>query len=157
MKVAAHYADVVFSSKLLELVAWSSPIDGKFMNFAHSLVFQVDKMRTGLAFWLEHDRIAVSRINSSIRPDGSWVNYGNIQINTAATASLADHSGLVCPQYFLNPSSYSIASIFFILRRARAANVATTAPKRKVASAPRLCQSSPATAPEIIDAIPTEP
>jgi hypothetical protein len=70
MKIATHHADVVFSSKLLELLARSSPVDGKFMNFAHGLAFLVDQMRARLAFWLEHDRIDVFRINSSIPSDG---------------------------------------------------------------------------------------
>jgi hypothetical protein len=69
MKVAIHNADVIFSSQLLKLLAWSSTIAGKFMNFAHGLAFQIDQMRARLAFWLEHDRIAVSRINSPIPPD----------------------------------------------------------------------------------------
>ena len=67
------------------------------MNFAHGLAFQVDQMRARLAFWLEHDRIDVFRINSSIPPDGCRINDGHVQINTAATASLADHFGLRYP------------------------------------------------------------
>jgi hypothetical protein len=61
------------------------------MNFAHGLALQVDQMRARLAFWLEYDRIAVFWINSSIRLDGCGVNNSHVQINTATTASLADH------------------------------------------------------------------
>ena len=101
MKVAAHNADVLFSSQLLELLARSLPIAGKFMNFAHGLAFQVDQMRARLAFWLEHNRIDVFRINSPILPDGCRINDGHVQINTAATASLADHFELRISKYFL--------------------------------------------------------
>ena len=156
MKVAAHHANVILSSKLLKLLARSPPIDGKFMNFAHGLAFQIDQMRTRLTFWLEHDRIAVFWINSSIPPDGSRVSYGNVQINTAATASLTDHLDSISPSIFV-PANHAIASTFLILCSASAANAATTAPKRNVDSAPLLCHSTPATAPEITDAIPTEP
>ena len=126
------------------------------MNFAHSLTVHVDQMRARLAFWLEHDRIAVFWIDSPIPPDGCRINDGHVQINTAATASLADHFGLRILSNFV-PANHAIASIFFILSSASAAIAATTAPKRKVHFAPLLCHSSPATAPEIMDAIPTEP
>ena len=156
MKVAAHHADVILSSKLLKLIARSSPIDGEFMNFAHGLAFQVDQMRARLTFWLERDRIAIFRINGSIILDGFRVNDGHIQINTAATASLTDHLDSISPSIFV-PANYAIASTFLILSSARAAIAAPTAPKRKVDSAPLLCHSIPATAPEIMDAIPTKP
>jgi hypothetical protein len=94
MKVAAHHADVVLSSQLLKLLARSSPVAGKLMNFADGLAFQVDQMRARLAFWLEHYRIDVSRVNRSIQTDGCRINDGHVQINTAATTSLADHFGL---------------------------------------------------------------
>ena len=91
MKVAAHHADVILSSKLLKLLARSSSIDGKLMNLAHGLAFKVDQMWARLAFWLEHDRIAVFWINGPIMPDRCGVYNGHVQINTAATASLTNH------------------------------------------------------------------
>lgn len=159
MKVAAHHADVVFSSQLLKLLARSSPVARKLMNFADSLAFQVDQMRARLAFWLEQYRIDVFRVNRSIRTDGCRINDGHIQINAAATTSLTDHLKLRYPLLvcFFVPANHAMASIFFILSSASAAIAATTAPKRKVISAPLLCHSAPATAPENMDAIPTEP
>lgn len=99
LKVRSHNADVIPSPKLLELLAGSPPVNGKLMNFAHGLAFQVDQMRARLAFWLERDRIYVLWINSSILPDRCGINYGHVQINTATTTSLADHLDSI-HQYF---------------------------------------------------------
>jgi hypothetical protein len=101
MEVAAHHADVILPSQLLKLFARSSPIDGKFVNLAHGIALQVDKMRARLAFWLEHDRIAVFWINSPIVTDRCGVHDGHVQIDTAASTSLTDHFVLRYPLLFL--------------------------------------------------------
>ncbi len=94
LEVSAHHAYGILRPELLELFAWSTCITGQMMYGTGCVFLAADQMRAFFACWLEDERIAVPRINGSVRPNRPGIDNCHIQMSTAVTAPQTDHDEL---------------------------------------------------------------
>jgi hypothetical protein len=86
LEVAAHAANCVIRTDLLELLAGRALVTGHVVYHADRQTVLENKMWTYLSSLLENDGQGIFRIDGSSGQNRPWVNYMDIQMKAASAA-----------------------------------------------------------------------